>query len=151
MGASPRMDLFFLATGGISGAVRRFVLLLGRADVLLADQIGRLVFLLLTCVRLESSILQVVSPCGGDGGAVYWASFFDLVEVGGASFCFPCHGRSGSVRSSSSICRQGGSATLAHAAISKAWSYASELGCGYRRLRLFLLSIGGVMGGSGGR
>jgi hypothetical protein len=143
MGASPRMDLFFLATGGISGAVRRSVLLLGRADVLLADQIGRLVFLLLTCVRLESSILQVVGPCGGDSGAVYWASFFDLVEVGGASFCFPCHGRSGSVRSSSSICRQG--------AISKAWSYASELGCGYRRLRLFLLSIGGVMGGSGGR
>jgi hypothetical protein len=28
---------------------------------------------------------------------LYWASFFDLVEVGGANFCFPCRGQSGSV------------------------------------------------------
>jgi hypothetical protein len=71
---------------------------------------------------------------GGEGGVLYWTSFFNLVEVGGASFCFPCCGRSGSadVRSTSSIRQCGGSATLALAAISKVWSYASVMACGCR-------------------
>jgi hypothetical protein len=133
MWVSPRMNLFFIAIDGVSGAVRRSVLLHCRAGVLLAGQIGRLVFLVLACVRLESFILRFVGPCGGNSRAPYWASF-DLVAVGGASFCFPCRGQSGSadVHSSSSICRRGGSATLAHEAISKAWSYASVTACGCR-------------------
>jgi hypothetical protein len=59
----------------------------------------------------------------GDGRVLYWTSLFD---VGGAIFCFPGHGRSGSIdiRSSFLIHRRGGSATFAAAAFSKVWSYA---------------------------
>jgi hypothetical protein len=50
-----------------------------------ACPLGRLVLVLLlsVCVRMGSSFLWIVRPCGGDGGVLYWPSFFD---VGGASF-----------------------------------------------------------------
>jgi hypothetical protein len=61
-----------------------------------ACPLGRpaLVLLLSICVRMESSFLRIVHPCGGDGGVLYWTSFFD---VGGSSFCFLGRGQSGSV------------------------------------------------------
>jgi hypothetical protein len=117
------MVVVFLATSGFDGVVRRISLLHDRAGDLLAGQLVRFVFLILVCIRLGSSRLQFIGPCGGEGGVLYWTSFFDLVEIGGASFCFPCD-RSGSadVRSTSSIRQRGGLVTLALAAISKVWA-----------------------------
>jgi hypothetical protein len=65
------MVVVFLATGGFGGAVRRISLLHGRAGALLAGQLVRFVFLLLVCVRLGSSCLRFVDPCGGEGGVLY--------------------------------------------------------------------------------
>jgi hypothetical protein len=80
---------------------------------------------------MGSSFLRIVHPCGGDGRVLYWTSFFD---VGGASFCFPGRGPSGSVdiRSSFLIRQRGGSGTFAVVAFFKVWSYASVMAGGCR-------------------
>jgi hypothetical protein len=136
------MVVVFLATDGFDGAVQRISLLHGRASDPLASQLVRFIFSLLVCVWLGSSRLWFVGSCGGEGGVLYWTSFFNLVEVGGVSFCFPCCGRSGSVdvRSTFSIRRRGGSATLALVTISKVWSYASVTACGCRASSLLVVS-----------
>jgi hypothetical protein len=128
------MDVFFFATGEDNGVVVRILLLHGGSDDLLSGQLVRSVLILLICVQMGFAFLRFIRSCGGEGGVLYRASFFDMVDVGGASFCFPCRGRSGSVdiRSSFSIRRRGGSVTLAFVALFKVWSYASTTACGFR-------------------
>jgi hypothetical protein len=102
------MDVFSFATGGNSGMVVRILLLHGGFGDLLSGQLVRSVLVLSICVRMGSAFLRrFVHSCGGEGRVLYRASFFDMVDVGGAGFCFPCRGRSFSadIRSSFSIRR----------------------------------------------
>jgi hypothetical protein len=132
--AWPHMDAFFFATGGDSGVVVRILLLHGGSGDLFFGQLVRSVLVLSICVRMGSTFLWFIRSYGGEGGVLYRASFFDMVNVGGAGFCFTCRGRSGSadIGSLFSIRRRGDSVTLAFAALSKVWSYASTTACGFR-------------------
>jgi hypothetical protein len=118
---------------GGSSAGSGFVMSVVADSTARACPLGHLVFFLLlsVCVRMRSSFLRIVHPCGGDGRVLYWTSFFD---VGGASFCFPGRDLSGSIdiRSSFLIRQRGGSGTFAVVAFFKVWSYASVMAGGCR-------------------
>jgi hypothetical protein len=85
--------------------VVRILILHGGFGDLLSGQLVRSVLVLLICVRMGSAFLRFVRSCGGEGRVLYRASFFDMIDVGGVGFYFPCRGRSFSadIRSSFSI------------------------------------------------
>jgi hypothetical protein len=83
------MDVISFATGDDSDVVVRILLLHGGSGDLFSGQLMRYVLVLSICIWMGYAFLRFVRSCGGEGGVLYRASFFDMVNVGGAGFCFP--------------------------------------------------------------